>query len=546
MKYRGCPPWVVRPHGSRGLWAVLAVLSSLLLFTLRPVTADAAERILHRVGTDDPATVDPHRVSLPGEQLVVFDLFMSLTTPGMDGRPRSGAAESWTVSPDGKTYLFKLRPGLRWSDGRAMPAADWVWSFQRMLDPKTAYPLASRLYPIRNAQAVAAGKLPVTALGVSAVDTQTLRIELENPAPYFTDIIMSAAMPAPRHVIEKHGAAWTRPEHFVSNGAFVLVEWRPNGYVRLRRNPNFWAADRVKLDGVYHYPLSNPTTIARRFEAGELDFVLVMPPERAEEIRKRNPKLVHVMAGYVNEVLVFNTRSGPTADVRVRRALSMLIEREVIARNVLNFPGVGAWSLVAPGVLNYGSAAKPDFAVWSSAQRLAEARKLLAAAGYGPAKPLQMRLGFPSTELNRKVAVAIGAMWTQAGVKVELQQKENKALVSEVGVGNFDAARFVWVASASDPYAYLERLLSSGSAFGMNTAGYRNPAYDAKLAEASREVDIKRRADILREAEAMVLADQPVAPIHFGVGRRLVAERVRGFKDNPRGVYLSWLMSVTP
>jgi oligopeptide transport system substrate-binding protein len=527
----------------RGMLAVLLCLASACALSL-PVAA--AERVFHRVGTDDPATVDPHRVSLPGEQLITFDLFMSLTTMGIDGRPKPGSAESWTVSADGKTYLFKLRPNLRWSDGRPLPAEDWVWSFRRMLDPRTAYPLASRLFPIRNARAVAAGQLPVSALGVSALDARTLKVELEHPTPYFTDIIMSAAMPAPRHVVEKHGAAWIRPENFVSNGAFVLAEWRPNAYVRLRRNPNFWGAAQVKLDGVFHYPLGNPSTMVRRFDAGELDFVMVVPPERAEEIQQRNPRALHVMRGFVNEVLVFNTRSGPTADVRVRRALSMLIEREVIARNVIGSPGVGAWSLVAPGVLHYDEAARPDFAAWTPAQRLTEARRLLAAAGYGPAKPLNMRLGFPSTDLNRKVAVAIGAMWGRAGVKVDLQQKETKALVSEVGVGNFDAARFVWTAAASDPYAYLERLLSSGSTVGVNTSGYRNPAFDAKLAAASREVDIGRRAAILREAEAIALADQPVAPIYYGVGRRLVSERVRGFKDNPRGVYLSWLMSVTP
>jgi len=511
-----------------------------------PLVGSAADRIFHRVGTDDPSTVDPHRVAVPGEQLIVFDLFMSLTTPDMAGKPTPGCAESWTVSADGKTYLFKLRPNLRWSDGRPLPAEDWVWSFRRMLDPKTAYPLASRLFPIRNARAVATGQMPVTALGVSAVDARTLKIELENPTPYFTDIIMSAAMPAPRHVIEKFGSAWIRPENFVSNGAFVLDEWRPNGYVRLQRNPNFWGAARVQLDGVYHYPLGNPTTQVRRIEAGELDFVMTVPPERAEELRKRNPKVVHVMRGYVNEVLVFNTRKGPAADVRVRRALSMLIDREVIARNVIGVEGVGAWSFVAPGVPNYGSAAKPDFASWSSAERRAAAAKLLSAAGYGPATPLKMRLGFPNTDLNRKVAVAIAAMWSQGGVKVEMQQKETKALVSEVGVGDFDAARFVWVASATDPYAYLERLLSVGTSVGINTSGYRNPAFDAKLEQAAREVDLVRRATILREAEALALADQPVAPIYFGVGRRLVSERVRGFKDNPRGVYLSWLLSVTP
>ena len=509
-------------------------------------TAFGAERILHRVGTDDPATVDPQRASLPGEQLILIDLFMSLTTPGMNGRPIPGSAESWTTSPDGKTYLFKLRPNLRWSDGKPMPASDWVWAFQRMLDPKTAYPLASRLFPIKNARAVAMGEKPVAALGVAAVDARTLRIDLENPTPYFVDVIMTAALPTPRHIIEKHGAAWTRPENIVGNGPFVLREWRPNGYVRVDRNPNFWGADGVKLDAVYHYPLGNPATMARRFDAGELDLVLVVPPERLEEMRKRNPKVVYLSRGIGNEVIVFNTRSGPTADRRVRRALSMLIDREVVARNVIGLPDVGAYSLIAPGVLNYGESAKPDFAAWTAAKRLAEAKRLLAEAGYGPGKPLRVRLGFPSTDLNRKVAVAVGAMWGQAGVKAELQQKETKALVSEVGVGDFDAARFVWVASASDPYSYLERLLSTGSAVGMNTSGYKNPLFDAKLVEGSREVDVKRRAAILREAEAIALADQPVAPVYFIVGRRAVAERVRGFADNPRGLYPSWLLRVTP
>jgi oligopeptide transport system substrate-binding protein len=530
-------------HRSRSF--VVAAIA-MVLWWVGVVSALGAERILHRVGTDDPATVDPQRVSLPGEQLILLDLFMSLTTPGMDGRPMPGSAESWTVSPDGKVYLFTLRPNLRWSDGKAMPAADWVWAFQRMLDPKTAYPLASRLFPIKNARAISLGAQPATTLGVFAVDTRTLRIELENPTPYFTDIIMTAAMPAPRHVIEKYGTAWTRPENFVGNGPFVLDEWRPNGYVRVRRNANFWAASRVALDAVYHYPLGNPVTTARRFDAGELDLVLVVPPEKIDEIRKRNPRVAFIGRGLGNEVIVFNTRSGPTADRRVRRALSMLIERDVVARNVIGFPGVGAYSLVAPGVLNYDESAKLDFAAWSSSKRIAEAKRLLAEAGYGPGNPLRMRLGFPNTDLNRKVSVAVGAMWGQAGVKVELQQKEAKALVSEVGVGDFDAARFVWVASASDPYAYLERLLSAGSAVGMNTSGYRNPVFDAKLAEGSREADVKRRAAILREAEAIALADQPVAPVYFLVGRRLVAERVRGFSDNPRGLYPSWLLRVTP
>lgn len=508
--------------------------------------AEASQRIFHRVGTDDPATVDPHRVSLPGEQLIVLDAFMSLTTPGMDGRPMPGSAESWTVSADGLTYLFKLRRDLRWSDGRVMTAEDWVWSFRRMLDPKTAFPLASRLFPIRNAKAVASGSRPPSALGVSAVDARTLRIDLENPTPYFTDVLATSALPAPRHVIEKHGSAWIRPENFVSNGPFVLEEWRPNAHVKLRRNENFWGAAQVKLDGAFHYPLGNPATMVRRFGAGELDLVMVVPPERVDQLKKDFGASMRVGRGIANEVVVFNTRTGPTADLRVRRALSMLIDRDIIARSVVGFPGVGAYSIVPPGVLNYDNSSRPDYADWPASRRLEEAKRLLAEAGYGPGNPLRLRLGFPSTDLNRKVSVAIGAMWSRAGVRAELQQKETKALVSEVGVGNFDAARFVWLASFSDPYAYLERMLSTGSAVGMNTSGYRNARFDELLASAAREVDVGRRAAILREAEAVVLADQPVAPVYYLVGRRLVSSRVQGFQDNPRGLYPTWLMTVTP
>lgn len=525
-----------------GLWVLLLAMLASQWTTL----AWASERIFHRVGTDDPATIDPHKVSLPGEQLVVLDLFMSLTTPGMTGRPIAGSAESWTLSADGRTYDFRLRRNLKWSDGRGMTSEDWVYSFRRMLDPATAFPLASRLFPIRNARAVAMGKMPVSALGVSAPDDRTVRIELENPTPYFIDVIAAAAMPVPRHVIDKHGNNWLRPENFVSNGPFVLQEWRPNAYVRARANPHFWGADNLKLDGVVHYPLGNPGTLVRRFNAGELDLVMVVPPERTEELRSQHGESLRLGRGIANEVIVFNTRSGPTQDLRVRRALAMAIEREVIARNVIGFPGVEAYSIVPPGVLNYERSAELDYARWSSEKRLAEARRLLAEAGFGPGKPLQLRLGFPSTDLNRKVAVAVAAMWSRVGVRAELQQKETKALVSDVGVGNFDAARFVWLASFSDPYAYLERMLSVGSAVGMNTSGYRNPRFDALLARAAQEVDVVKRANILREAEAMVLADQPVAPVYFLVGRRLVSKRVSGFADNPRGLYPTWLMSVTP
>jgi oligopeptide transport system substrate-binding protein len=510
-----------------------------------PVAA-AAERVLHRTGTDDPSTLDPHRFAFPGEQVVIVDLFMGLTTPDPRGRPAPGMAESWTISPDGKRYVFRLRPNLRWSDGVPLTASDFVWSMRRALDPKTAFAFASRLYPILHARDIAIGRRPTSDLGVSAPDARTVVIDLEGPTPYFIDLVATVGMPAPRHVIEKHGAAWIRPANFVSNGPFVLERWIPNSFVRLKRNPYFYAADKVRLDAVVHYPGDNPVTNVRRFQSGNLDLIMVVPPERQEWAREQFGSALKLGRGISNEVLVFNTQRGPTADVRVRRALSMAIDRVSIARNVVGMAGVEAWGYVPPGVLNYERGAKPDFAAWPLERRLAEAKALLAQAGYGPQRPLRLRLSFPGSELNRKVSVALMTGWRRIGVQADLAQKETRSLMADVATGDFDAARFLWLAGFSDPYSFLERMLSTGSTVAMNAARYRNPAYDDLLQRAGQEVDIGRREVLLRQAEAVALADQPVAPIYYLVGRRLVSPRVSGFVENPRGLYVSWYLSVTP
>lgn len=516
-------------------------------------TAVAAERALRRTTTDDPATLDPHRMAFPGEQVVIVDLFMGLTTQNAYARPMPGSAESWTVSPDLKTYEFNLRPNLRWSDGVPLTAADFVWSFRRALDPKTAFALASRLFPIRNARSVVSGKLPLDALGVSAPKPNIVRIELEHPAPYLTDLLATALLPAPRHVIEKHGSSWIRPQNFVSNGPFTLDRWLPNAYLRLKRNPYFWGADRVRLDAVYQYPMDNPFTMARRFAAGGIDLVMVVPVERQEWARLEFGSQLKLGRGISNEVLVFNTRKGPTADVRVRRALSMALDRDAIAGRVIGMPGVAAFGYVPPGVLNYELApgAPPDavprmdFLKLTMPQRQAEARRLLTAAGYSPAKLLTIRLAVPATDLNRKVAVAIASDWRKLGmVTPQFSQKETKALVADIAKGDFDSVRLVWLPNYSDPYSFLERLLATGSTVGVNQSGYNNPRFDALLLQAAQTVDLTQRAALLRQAEQMALDDQPVAPIHYLVGRRLVSNRVEGFVDNPRGFYPSWLYNV--
>ncbi len=528
--------------------AAHALMAAALLAVLPSVTAAqslaAARNVVHRAGTDDATTLDPHKVGFPGETTIMSDLFVGLTTLDARARPIPGAAESWAISPDGLTWTFRMRPALRWSDGSPLTARDFEYSLRRALAPATAFPYAGRLFAIRNARAVSSGKAAVESLGVRAPDPRTLVITLEHPAPYLPEVLASFGMPVPRALVEKYGGEWIRPGRIVSNGPFLLAEWRPNAFIRLRRNPNFYDAANVPADEVVHYPVTQATTAIRRYEAGELDFVLSVPPDQVERARREFGDQLKVDQGLGVEVIAFNVNNGATRDARVRLALSLALEREAIARNVLGDARLAAYSFVAPGATNYPIPVRAEFAAWPAERRRAEARRLLAAAGYGPGNALRVRLAFPANDINRRIAVVIDAMWRSVGVRPELQAKEQRALTADVARGDFDAVRALWLAGHSDALAFLERLDGSSAGTTMNQSGYRSARFDELLARAVVAVDLERRASLLREAEKVALADQPVAPVYFFVGRRLVAPRLLGWEHNARGIHLSRYMSV--
>jgi oligopeptide transport system substrate-binding protein len=524
-------------RGSRT--ALIALVAAAALAVIAPRSADAAGT-LHRSGTDDPATLDPGRFTYPSEVNVVADLFTGLLTLDAAAKPIPGCAESWTTSADGLVWTFRLRPGLQWSDGRPLTAGDFEYSFRRMVDPATAFTFAARLYSIANARAVNRGAQPPSSLGVVAKDARTLVITLEHPAPYLPEVLASYSSPVPKHVIDRYGNEWSRPGRMVSNGPFTLAEWVPNSHVRLVKNPRFYDASTVSLDAVHHVTVDSAATAVRRFRAGELDVVLVVPPEQIDWARKNLAKELHVGPGFGLEHVVFNTRKPPFDDARVRRALSLAVDREALTSKVLRSGEVPAFGIVPPRASHYPTHASADFAAWTPAQRLAEARRLLAAAGYGAGKPLRVRLAFTTGDVPRRVAVTLGAMWKAIGVETELQPGEAKATLAAVQRGDFQAFRYQWLGGTTDPASFLERFLSD--ARGVNLMGYANPAYDALFARAERTGDLAARAELLRQAEALILAEMPVAPLYYYAGRRLVATRVTGWVDSARGVHLSrWL-----
>lgn len=500
------------------------------------------EQTLRRSASGDAATLDPHLWVDGWEGNIVQDLFTGLTTLDAKVNVVPGCAESWSISEDGLTYTFALREALKWSDGAPLTAQDFVYSFRRILDPETAAPSAALLYLIKNAEAVNRGRLSVEALGVTAPDDRTLIIELVEPAPYFPELIVHRGLPAPRHVIERKTRGWTQPGTMVSNGAFVLDEWIPQNHVRLVRNPEFFDADAVKLEVMYHVPSEDQETGLRRYRAGELDLLTTLPPARLGWIKENLSDQLQLIPILGLDYYIFNTEKAPLDNLSVRRALSMAIEREVLTQRITLAGEEPAYGLVPPGVLNYREPGRLDYEGRASAARRNEAAALLAEAGFGPNNPLRLTLRYNTNETHKRVAVAIAAMWKPLGVQLELVNSEQKVLLADIRNGDFEIARASWFAEVRDAMTYLE-LLHSGSG-KINQSRFVDPAYDELVDAARQAVDLDARAELMRRAEIYGLSAHALVPINFYVGRRLVKPYVRGWEPNPRGIHLARYLSV--
>ncbi len=522
---------------------VQSVIAIFLVVLLASETlAQDGARILRRGGAGDPESLDPHKILSAFESTIMTDMFVALATTSADDRPIPGSAESWTISDDGLIYTFDMRDGLLWSDGTPMDAYDFSYTFRRQLDPATASRSAEYFRPIVNAHAISKGEMPVESLGVEAVDADTLVVRLAHPAPYLMDILAIDARPVPRHVVEKYDMEWTRPQNMVVNGPFKLAEWLPGSHVKLVKNTNFYDADNVMLDEVFHVPSEDMNAAFRRFRAGDLDTLVFFPPDQLSFIQETMPEVLHITPGLTTEFYVFNTEKPPFDDVRVRRALSMAIDRETLVNRVLRTGEVPAYSYIPPTVQNYPRRPKPDFEDWSMDERRQEARRLLSEVGFGPSNPLTVPLRYNTQELQARQAAAIGAMWRQIGVQTELINSERRVLAADRISGNFEVARYLRVGGTYDAPSFIQFIHSELSS--RNFMRYNSPAFDALFYEAWYANDLQERAAHMYEAEAKALEEQPMIPLYFYSGRRLVRPYVSGWVDNARGVYPSRWLSV--
>lgn len=521
---------------------VLRVLAVATLTATLSMASVASAATLHRGTNTEPRSLDPHRAVGNSAAVVLYDLFTGLMTLNAAGKVTPGVAESFTVSEDGLTYTFTLRPGVVWSDGTPLTAHDFVYSFQRVLTPETAARFASQLYPIVNAQAINRGEREPDALGVAAADDRTLIVTLNEPTAYLPQLMASnATSPVPKHVIEVEGRSWTRPGKMVSNGAYKLVEQIPATLIRAAKNDFFYDADNVAIEEVVYYPTENQGTSLSRFRAGELDVILNFPADQIPRIRETMPETLHITPALGVYYLAPNARKAPFDDPRVRRALSLAIDRDAIAARLLPPGTTSATNIVPPVTSGYNGTAA-DYADTSIQDRMKEARELLKEAGYGPDKPFTFSFKTDPIEQNRRIGVALTSMWKGIGAQVDTDTTGASDVNRDGRTGNFEMIRWTWFGPYDDAATFLGLLDSSN---GANVTGYANPDLDAKLAAANAERDSEKREVLLAEAEAIINAEQPVIPLYFHAGRRLVNPVVEGWIDNARSANLTRYLTLS-
>lgn len=518
-----------------------ALLAGAILLGASPALAEA---VLHRGNAGEPQTLDQAHTSINIEEFILKDLYEGLTIYDAAGKIVPGAAESWTVSDDGTVYTFKLRENAKWSDGSPVTAEDFVFSFTRVEDPKTAAGYANILYPIKNAEKANKGEVGLDQLGLKAVDAKTLEVTLERPTPFFLELLAhQTALPVSKASVEKNGADFVKPGTMVSNGAFKLVSHVPNDNLVVEKNAEYWDAANVKLDKVIFYPIDDQAASVRRFEAKEMDLVYNFSADQIDRLKKSYGEEVHVSPTLATYYYAFDTRQEPYSDVRVRRALSMAVDRDFLAKEIYSGSQLPAYSMVPPGMEGY-EPAMADFGALSQLDREDEALKLMKEAGYGEGgKPLQIDIRYNTNENHKKVATAVADMWKAVGAEVTLQNldvKSHYAYLQEGG--SFDVARAGWGADYADPENFLNLLVSSNTSF--NYGKWKNEEFDALMKQSYEETDPAKRMEILSKAESIMLAEQPVAPLMFKADLWLVSDKVEGFSPNAVNEHLTRFLSV--
>ena len=513
--------------------------------SLTPVDEGLEKQIFHFGNGSEPQGIDPHIVTGVPEHHILISLCEGLTIPNpFDDENLPGAAESWTVSDDGKIYVFKLRKNGRWSNGDPVTADDFVWSWQRILTASLGSQYPDMLYYLEGAQEYHTGETDdFTTVGVKALDSHTLEVKLKAPTPFFTGLLSHySTWPVHKETVLKYGTIddrngeWTRPGNFVCNGAFNLKSWELNNKIVVEQNPMYWDASTVQLNEIHYYPVSNVMTEDRMFRAGQLHVTSTLPSQKCPVyIEEGNPdlRIDPYMGTYFYRL---NTTNPYLNDVKVRKALAYSIDRKLIVEKVTKCGQIPAYSFTPPGSNGY----EPTTSIPFDPEL---ARELLAEAGYDSENQFpKLEILFNTNEDHRKVALTIQQMWQQnLGIEVELVNQDWKVYLSREMVGDFQVSRAGWIGDYEDPNTFLDLMRPNR---GNNKTGWENQTYDALVAKANSTNDQDLRYQLLDEAEQILIENMPIIPLYTYVRSYQLSSDVKGYNPHildhhhPKFIYL--------
>ena len=507
--------------GRTGVVVVALILSALA----GAGDARAQEQVFRVNNLAEPESLDPGLVTGVPEHRIISNLFEGLTTNDpKDLAPQPGMAKSWTIAKDGLTYTFQLREAT-WTDGRKVTSQDFVYAWERVLNPKTGAKYAQQLYYLRNGEEYNKGKVTDFAqVGVKALDERTLQVTLRAPTPYFLFLTTFYTLyPVPRWAVEAHGGDWVKPGKIVSNGAFRLVSWVPQRELVLERNPSHWDAAQTRLQKVVFIPTDDVNTAYKQFLAGESDWIPTVPPAQIESAKPRPEYYVTPYLG--TYYFRFNVTRPPTSDVRVRRALGQAVDREALTKFVTRAGEIPTSSFVPAGLTGYEGVRGLRFDP-------AAARKLLAEAGYPDGKGFpKTELVYNTSELHRVVTQAVQQMWKEhLGIQVELVNVEWKVYLARQAKLDYQISRAGWIGDYVDPNTFLDLWITDG---GNNQSGWSSKRYDELIGRAGRTLDPKERMRLLMDAERILVVDEvPIMPLFTYVNKGMLSRKVRGWHPN--------------
>ena len=494
--------------------------------------AGQAKKVLNVGNGAEPQDLDPQVTTGVTEHHVLMALFEGLVAEHPSGEGIApGVAGSWETSADQLTWTFHLRANAKWSNGDAVTAQDFLRSYQRILTPAFAAEYSYQLYVVEGAEDFNKGKLTdFTKTGFAAVDDHTLVLRLVQPVPYLLHALRHTSwFPVHLPTIRKFGppdrkgSAWTRAGNLVGNGPFILTKWLPNQAITVERSPTYWNAAAVKLDAIIFHPVEDTNTEERMFRSGQLDVTQTIPADKIDAYRRDHPELLRVDPFYGTYYYNLNLTRPPLDDVRVRRALALALDREAMVKTILRAGQEPAYHFTPP-YAGYIPGAKLTGG-------LAEARRLLAEAGYPEGKGLRrLEILYNTSATHKAVAEAIQQMWqTGLGVEVALRNEEWKVYLDSKDNLAYDICRAGWIGDFPDPHGFLEVFMTGG---GNNDTGYTNPDYDRLLKSALGMPDQTARMDVYRQLDSMLTRDIPEIPLYFYKRVHLLSPRVKNWVPN--------------